>query len=129
MDDYNVVTVRIETWEFECCAPLPVVGEKSSWALHPIQKSLWFDGSVHGGIYPDEVEPTAGIVRSIRLERGEFLEQGSGRWLLVPGSIDLVRVEKVPRSFRGMSSLVAGRRGWMETAVVVELATPRAPFR
>ena len=27
MDDYNVVTVRIETWEFECCAPLPVVGE------------------------------------------------------------------------------------------------------
>ncbi|MER5838097.1 DUF6578 domain-containing protein [Rhodococcus erythropolis] len=122
MDDYNVVTVRIETWEFECCAPLPVVGEKSSWALHPIQKSLWFDGSVHGGIYPDEVEPTSGIVRSIRLERGEFLEQGSGRWVLVPGSIDFVRVEKVPRSFRGMSSLVAGRRGWMETAVVVELA-------
>ena len=129
MNDYNVVTVRIETWEFECCAPLPVVGEKSAWALHPTRESLWFDGTVHGGIYPDDVEPTAGIVLSIRLERGEFVEQEPRHWVLVPGSTDHVRVEKVPRSFRGMSSLVAGRRGWMETAVVVELATPRAPFR
>ena len=121
MNDYNVVTVRIETWEFECCAPLPVVGEKSAWALHPTRESLWFDGTVHGGIYPDDVEPTAGIVLSIRLERGEFVEQEPRHWVLVPGSTDHVRVEKVPRSFRGMSSLVAGRRGWMETAVVVEL--------
>ncbi|MDI9898607.1 hypothetical protein QM716_01925 [Rhodococcus sp. IEGM 1409] len=129
MNDYNVVTVRIETWEFECCAPLPVVGEESSWALHPIHESLWFEGSVHGGIYPDDVEPTAGIVLAIRLERGEFLEQEPRRWVLVPGSTDHVRVEKVPPHFRGISSLVAGRRGWMETAVVVELATTRAPFR
>ncbi|MEH6801661.1 DUF6578 domain-containing protein [Rhodococcus erythropolis] len=129
MNDYNVVTVRIESWEFECCAPLPVVGEKSSWALHPIPDSLWFDGSVHGGIFPDDVEPTAGIVLSIRLERGEFVEQEPRHWVLVPGSADHVRVEKVPPHFRGMSSLVAGRRGWMETAVVVELATTRAPFR
>ncbi|MBS2989152.1 hypothetical protein AC1659_07710 [Rhodococcus erythropolis] len=129
MNDYNVVTVRIETWELECCAPLPVVGEKSSWALHPIPDSLWFDGSVHGGIFPDDVEPTAGIVLSIRLERGEFVEQEPRHWVLVPGSIDHVRVEKVPPHFRGMSSLVAGRRGWMETAVVVELAITRAPFR
>lgn len=129
MNDYNVVTVRIETWEFECCAPLPVVGEKSSWALHPIRESRWFDGSVHGGIHPDYVEPTAGIVLAIRLERGEFVEQEPRHWVLVPGSTDHVRVEKVPPHFRGMSSLVAGRRGWMETAVVVELATTRAPFR
>ncbi len=129
MNDYNVVTVRIETWELECCAPLPVVGEKSSWALHPIPDSLWFDGSVHGGIFPDDVEPTAGIVLSIRLERGEFVEQEPRHWVLVPGSTDHVLVEKVPPHFRGMSSLVAGRRGWMETAVVVELATTCAPFR
>lgn len=91
MDDYiypdDVVAVRIETWEFECCAPLPVVGEKSSWALHPIHGSLWFDG-------------------------------------VMPGSLDHVRVEKVPRCFCDVSSLVAGSRGWMETAVVVELAVP-----
>ena len=73
-------------------------------------------------IYPDDVERTAGIVLSIRLERGEFFEQESGNWVLVPGSIDHVRVEKVPRHFRGMSTLAAGGRGWMETAVVVELA-------
>ena len=125
---YDVVTVRIETWEFECWAPLPVVGEESSWALRPMRDSLWFDGqwfdgSVHGGIYPD-LERTAGTVLSIRLERGEFLEQGSGHWALVPGTLDHVRVEKVPSHFRGMPSLVSGSRGWMETAVVVELAVP-----
>ncbi|MFE4502690.1 hypothetical protein ACFRFQ_22800 [Rhodococcus sp. NPDC056743] len=35
MNDYiypdDVVTVRIETWEFECCAPLPVVGGSRGW--------------------------------------------------------------------------------------------------
>ncbi|MGG7101420.1 hypothetical protein [Rhodococcus sp. 24CO] len=91
MNDYiypdGVVTVRIETWEFECCAPLPVVGEESSWALHPMRDALWFAGAV-------------------------------------PGSIDHVRVEKAPSHFRGAPSLVAGSRGWMETAVVVELAVP-----
>lgn len=40
-------------------------------------RDSWFAGSVHGEIYPDYVEPTAGIVLSIRLECGEFLEQES----------------------------------------------------
>ncbi|OYD71723.1 hypothetical protein [Rhodococcus sp. OK302] len=63
----KIITVHIETWEFECCAPLPIVGEESSWALHPIRDSLWFDGSVHGGIYPGDVERTTGTVLSIRV--------------------------------------------------------------
>ncbi|MGK2238746.1 DUF6578 domain-containing protein [Rhodococcus qingshengii] len=130
MNDYNVVTVRIETWEFECCAPLPVVGEKSAWALHPTRESLWFDGTVHGGIYPDDVEPTAGIVLSIRLERGEFVEQEPRHWVFVPGSSETYRrVEASPRWFRRFGDFDFEPQNRIETGLVVELATTRAPFR
>ncbi|MDI9916648.1 DUF6578 domain-containing protein [Rhodococcus sp. IEGM 1379] len=123
MNGYDVVTVRIETWEFECCAPLPIVGEQSAWVLSPIADSRWCSGTRHD--YED-IEVTVGTVLSIRLERGEFVEHGFGKWDQVPGSTDYVRVDKCPRYFRGLRSLVAGHRGWMETAVVIELSVPAA---
>ncbi|MCJ0904019.1 DUF6578 domain-containing protein [Rhodococcus sp. ARC_M6] len=125
----KIIIVHIETWEFECCAPLPIVGEQSAWMLSPVAGSTWYSGSRHGY---ENIDVTAGTVLSIRLERGEFVEHGTGNWGQVPGSTDYVRVEMCPRHFRDTRSLVAGHRGWMEIAVVVELAittTPCAPFR
>ncbi|WP_257013475.1 hypothetical protein [Rhodococcus sp. ACPA4] len=92
-------------------------------------------------IYPDDIYPYD--VVTVRIETWEFecwaplpvVGEGSS-WALrpmrdslwfdgvMPGSLDHVRVEKVPSHFRGMPSLVSGSRGWMETAVVVELAVP-----
>ncbi|WP_258957067.1 hypothetical protein [Rhodococcus globerulus] len=94
-----------------------------------------------GDFYPYDIYP--GDVVTVRIETWEFeccaplpVVGEESSWALrpmrdslwfdgvMPGTLDHVRVEKVPRYFCGVSSLVAGSRGSMETAVVVELAVP-----
>ena len=38
----DLVRVFVDSWEIECCAPPPVVGERSSWSLEYVRSGLGY---------------------------------------------------------------------------------------
>jgi hypothetical protein len=125
----EILTVHIDMGEIECCGPYPVVGDECSWTLTPRADTGRFDGWVHGGMPASGVR-TAGVVLGILVVTTTYEEVGSPRvWLPVADSETYRRVDASPRWFRRFGDFDVGPQNRIETGVVVELATPCAPFR
>nr|WP_240952955.1 hypothetical protein [uncultured Rhodococcus sp.] len=88
-----------------------------------------FDGWVHGGMPAAGVQ-TAGVVLGILVETTSYVEVGNPKmWLPVEDSETYRRVDASPRWFRRFGDFDFEPQNRMETGLVVELATTRAPFR
>ena len=125
----RIVSVHVDAVEVECCGPFPVVGEPCSWTLTPRSQDDDFDGWVHGGM-PASGVVTTGVVLGILVVTTTYEEVGSPRkWLPVEGSETYRRVEASPRWFRRFGDFDFEPQNRIETGLVVELATTRAPFR
>jgi hypothetical protein len=125
----EILTVHIDMGEIECCGPYPVVGDECSWTLTPRADTGRFDGWVHGGM-PASGVVTTGVVLGILVVTTTYEEVGSPRmWLPVEGSETYRRVEASPRWFRRFGDFDFEPQNRIETGLVVELATTRAPFR
>ncbi|MFD9680431.1 DUF6578 domain-containing protein [Rhodococcus sp. NPDC059969] len=131
----QIVSVHLDMVEVECCGPFPVVGEPCSWTLTPRSqeppRSQYgeFDGWVHGGMPASGVK-TSGVVLGILVETTSYVEVGNPKmWLPVDGSETYRRVDASPRWFRRFGDFEFGPQNRIETGLVVELATTRAPFR
>jgi len=73
---------------------------------------------------------TAGVVLGILVETTSYVEVGNPKmWLPVEDSETYRRVDASPRWFRRFGDFDFEPQNRMETGLVVELATARAPFR
>ncbi|EME19527.1 DUF6578 domain-containing protein [Rhodococcus triatomae] len=118
----EIITIRIASWEIECCAPPPQVGESSTWQLDAEIRGGQLWGTAHAG------RPVTRTVRGTVLRLWQvthsFREDETGVWRAVPGSDVASRIFRSPRWFGEWSDLPNGDRR-RRTCVDIELAITR----
>ncbi|WP_425569750.1 DUF6578 domain-containing protein [Rhodococcus olei] len=119
----EIVTIRIASWEIECCALPPQVGELSTWQLTAEVHDGQVWGTAHGG--RAVTRTVTGTVLSVHLVSEEYREDEQGVWTPVPGSSVLTRVFRSPRWFHGGEAFVSGRSCRAQSGIVIELAVTR----